>query len=112
MNIKLGSIGGASLVISAEPTFPRWMADQLGRRGNWVTKLDLKKYGLERTIEIIKKCAMSRSALDEFEDLAKAGLRKYVPERIDRLEKSLRIISPEAATSASDRPDFTAVDGQ
>lgn len=89
---------------------PSWLGKQLGRRGKTVVKLDLGKYGFDQTIEIIKKCARSGSALDEFEDLAKAGLRKYLHNRIDKLEPELEIVSAERFTSKTDKPDFTGRD--
>jgi hypothetical protein len=89
---------------------PSWLEKQLGRRGKTVVKLDLGKYGFDQTVEIIKKCARSRSALDEFEDLAKAGLRKYMHHKIDELEPGLEIVRAEKFTSETDKPDFTGRD--
>ena len=91
---------------------PPFFAKQLGLRGAWVTRLDLGGYGFDKTIKIIRECGMSKSALQEFEDLIKAGLRKYLPGRIDTLESGLRLIQAEATISESDRPDFRAVDAK
>jgi len=89
---------------------PVWLAGQLGKRGKTVIRLDLGKDGFDRTVGMIKQYVRSRSALDEFEDLAKAGLRKYMNRRIDKIEAGLKILKAESFTSDIDRPDFTAVD--
>ena len=91
---------------------PYWLATQLGKRDQIVEKLDLHGYGWKRVIKIIRTCAKSGSALDEFEDLAKAGLRKYMPGRVEKLERGLVIKDAEKSTSRSNRPDFLAIDAR
>jgi len=93
---------------------PDWLKNQLGprARGKTVIKLDLGKFGFLRTIQIIKTNVVSKSGLTEFEDVAKAGLRKYLGERIDKLEEGLVMERAERSTSETDRPDFIAIDSR
>ncbi len=91
---------------------PHWLATQLGKRDQIVQKIDLHGYTSEHVVKIIRTCVRSGSALDEFEDLAKAGLRKYMPGRANKLEKGLKIKNAEKPTSKSNRPDFLAVDAR
>lgn len=89
---------------------PAWLADQLGKRGFTITRLDLHEYGFEATVKIIRTCPRSGSALEEFEDLAKAGIRKYANQRFDQLDSGMKITAIERSTDTGDRPDFTATD--
>jgi hypothetical protein len=89
---------------------PTWIANQLGKRGLTVTRLDIHEYGFGPAVEIIRTCARSGSALGEFEDLAKAGIRKYANQRIGELEPGLRITAMERSITERDRPDFIASD--
>jgi hypothetical protein len=90
---------------------PSWLARQFPiYPGQTIKRFDLGSHGFEGTIKIIEACAVSMSALPEIENLAKAGLRKYLYQRMKKLEKGLRPFEQEKSTSEGDRPDFTAVD--
>ena len=89
---------------------PAWLAGQLGKRGITIVRLELQDYGFQATLDIIRKCARSGTALNEFEDLAKAGIRKYVENRMSRLEAGLEITRIEHSINDTDRPDFIARD--
>lgn len=89
---------------------PRWFSEQLGKRGFTIKRLDLQNYSFQKTLGIIRNCALSGTALNEFEDLAKAGIRKYVETRLERLEPRLEITRIEHSISETDRPDFIARD--
>jgi hypothetical protein len=88
---------------------PQWISSQLGKRKT-ITEIDLRGYGFEAALKIIRTCARVGSALSDFEDLAKAGIRKYADQEVEQLESGLRIISIERSISEKDRPDFIATD--
>lgn len=82
----------------------------MSKKGKTITTIEIYDYGFDKTIEIIKSCALTASALAQIEDLVKAGIRKYLPNVIDSLETGLRLTGAEHSISQSERPDFIAVD--
>lgn len=92
---------------------PKYIADQLGRRGKTVTEIDPGSKGFDGFVEIVNACANSGSRMPGMnEDTVKAGIVKYLHCSIDRLEKGLRIKHAEIAIGKPKkaRPDFIAED--
>jgi predicted Mrr-cat superfamily restriction endonuclease len=92
---------------------PKYFADQLGRRGKTVVKIDLGQKSFKSFIKILKVCANSGARMPGMdEDVVKAGIVKYLYHSIDRLEKGLKIKHCEIAIGKQRkaRPDFIAED--
>lgn len=96
--------------------FPKYFADQFGKRGVTVTEIFPNSKGFKGFIDIIKTCANSGSQLPGInEDTIKAGLVKYLYSSLEKLEKGLTITKVEVAIGKQkkiSRPDFIAKDRQ
>jgi predicted Mrr-cat superfamily restriction endonuclease len=92
---------------------PREIAEQFGKRGVIVAKIDVGSRGAKKIIEIVKLCAKSGSKLGLInEDIIKAGLVKFLYRSIDRLELGLKIEKVESVIGKKKRPDFIAKDSK
>jgi hypothetical protein len=90
---------------------PLFLFNQLGKRGKTVVPIKLYRRSFAEVKQIILTNARSGSLSYEVnEDMIKAGIRKYLRRHIDSLERGLKIVKSEKATSKTDRPDFIAKD--
>jgi predicted Mrr-cat superfamily restriction endonuclease len=92
---------------------PLHFSNQFGKRGKTVTQIDLGRKYFDDFKKIILECAESDSQQIELnEDMVKAGLQKYLNEKIFKLEKGLTLDSAEYSINKENRPDFIATDSK
>ena len=93
-------------------SLPSLLADQLGKRGVWVTPLDLGDFGFDKAANLLRNWPLSGSATAQpQEDMVKKGLRSYIVPHLDFLgEPGLRITAAEETDAAGNRPDFVGID--
>ena len=90
---------------------PKYICEQLGKRGKTVIKLDLGHWSFDNFKAIVKACAKSGSQLIELnEDMIKAGILKYLKRHFNLIEPGLKIIEAEPQITQENRPDFIAKD--
>lgn len=93
---------------------PMKIAEQFGKEGQALREIDPGHLGFEGLKDFLKANAkrLSVSSLEINEDTIKAGIKKYVRNYLDGLEKGLKITIAERGVSNQKRPDFLARDAK